>query len=68
MKLEKLKRDIDLVQSISGGYFFDDINIVPIIQYYIKKLDLTAYALYQLMPLAESDWNKKIMKEKKKFY
>ena len=67
MKLEKLKRDIDLVQSISGGYFFDDINIVPIIQYYIKKLDLTAYALYQLMPLAESDWNKKIMKEKKNF-
>ena len=67
MKLEKLKRDIDLVQSISSGYFFEDINIVPIIQYYIKKLDLTAYALYELMPLAESDWNKKILKEKKNF-
>ena len=67
LKLEKYRQDIELVQSISGGYFFDDINIVPIIQYYIKKLDLTAYALYELMPLAESDWNKKILKEKKVF-
>ena len=67
LKLEKYKRDIELVQSISKGYFFDDINIIPIIQYFIKKLDLTAYALYELMPLAESDWNKKILKEKKNY-
>ena len=67
LKLEKYKQDIELVQSISKGYFFEDINIIPIIQYFIKKLDLTAYALYELMPLAESDWNKKILKEKKNF-
>ena len=67
LKLEKYKQDIDLIQSLSKGYFFDDINIVPIIQYYIKKLDLTAYALYELMPLAQSDWNKKILKEKINF-
>ena len=67
LKLEKYKKDIELVQSISNGYFFDDINIIPIIQYFIKKLDLTAYALYELMPLADSDWNKKIIKEKKNF-
>ena len=67
LKLEKYKQDIGKVQSLSKGYFFDDINIVPIIQYFIKKLDFTAYALYELMPLAESDWNKKILKEKKSF-
>ena len=67
LKLEKYKRDIEIVQSISNGYFFDDINIIPIIQYFIKKLDLTAYALYELMPLADSDWNKKIIKEKKNY-
>ena len=67
LKLEKYKRDIELVQSISNGYFFDDINIIPIMQYFIKKLDTSAYALYLLMPLADSDWNKKIMKEKKNY-
>lgn len=67
LKLEKYKGDIELVQSINNGYFFDDINIVPIIQYYIKKLDLTAYALYELMPLAQNDWNKQILREKKNF-
>ena len=67
LKLEKYKRDIELVQSISNGYFFDDINIIPIMQYFIKKLDVSAYALYQLMPLADSDWSKKIMKEKKNY-
>ena len=67
LKLEKYKHDIELVQSISKGYFFEDINIIPILQYFIKKLDLTAYALYELMPLAENDWNKLILKEKKNF-
>ena len=67
LKLEKYKGDIELVQSINNGYFFDDINIVPIIQYYIKKLDLTAYALYELMPLAQNDWNNQILTEKKNF-
>ena len=64
LKLEKFKNDIQLMQSLNKGYFFEDVNIVPIIQYYIKKLDLTAYAIYELMPLAQSDWNKQIFREK----
>ena len=40
----------------------DHGTMVPL--YYIKKLDLTAYALYELMPLAQNDWNNQILKEK----
>ena len=64
IKLSKRKNELLLMQQLSCGYFFDNINIIPVIQYYIKKLDLTAYAMYELMPLAETDWDKKIFRDK----
>ena len=64
IKLTKRKNEILLIQQLSSGYFFDNINIIPVIQYNIKKLDITAYAMYELMPLAETDWDRKIFREK----
>jgi serine/threonine protein kinase len=58
--LEKWKKQINLLQILNYGHFFVGINLIPIIQYNIKKLDNMSYALYELMPLAEMDLDKKI--------
>ena len=55
----------ELLQIINNIYFLESINIIPIIKYTIKKLDNTSYAVYELMPLADNDLNKKIMYTKK---
>ena len=58
--LEKWKKQISLLQILNYGHFLVGINLMPIIQYNIKKLDNMSYALYELMPLAEMDLDKKI--------
>ena len=60
--LEKWKKQLGLLQILNHAYFFDAINILPLIQYGIKKLDNMSYAIYELMPLAETDLDKKISK------
>jgi serine/threonine protein kinase len=62
--LEKWKKRLGLLQILNHAYFFEAINILPIIQYNIKKLDNMSYAIYELMPLAETDLDKKISKSK----
>jgi serine/threonine protein kinase len=56
--LEKWKKQLGLLQILNHAYFFDAINILPLIQYGIKKLDNMSYAIYELMPLAETDLDK----------
>ena len=58
------KNQIELIQILNHGFYFEAINIIPIIQYCIKKLDDMSYAVYELMPLADTDLNKKISKSK----
>ena len=60
--LEKWKKQLGLLQILNHAYFFEAINILPLIQYGIKKLDNMSYAIYELMPLAETDLDKKISK------
>ena len=62
--LEKWKKRLGLLQILNQAYFFEAINILPIIQYNIKKLDNMSYAIYELMPLAETDLDRKISKSK----
>ena len=62
--LEKWKKQLRLLQILNHAYFFEAINVLPIIKYNIKKLDNMSYAIYELMPLAETDLDKKISKSK----
>ena len=59
--LKKIKNDIEIFQVLNNGYFFESVNIIPITQYKIKKLDDISYAFYELMPLVDTDWAKKIL-------
>ena len=59
------KQHIELLQILNQGFYLETINIMPTIQYCIKKLDNMSYAIYELMPLAESDLNKKISNSRK---
>ena len=63
--LEKWQNQIEILQILNHAYFFEGINIIPTIQYCKKKLDNTSYALYELMPLAEIDLDKKITSSNK---
>ena len=59
--LDKFQKEhIELLQILNYGFFLEGINIIPIIQYCIKKLDNLSYAVYELIPLADSDLDKKI--------
>ena len=60
--LEKWKKQLRLLQILNHAYFFEAINVLPIIKYNIKKLDNMSYAIYELMPLAETDLEKKVTK------
>ncbi len=58
-ELEKIKLEISIIKTLSE---LDPENkyFVPVYQYSFKKLDLTSYSVYLLMPLAKSDWGKQI--------
>ena len=60
--LEKWKKQLGILQTLNQAYFFEAINILPIMQYNIKKLDNMSFAVYELMPLSETDLEKKISK------
>ena len=59
------KQYLELLQILNYAFFLEGINIIPIIQYYVKKLDNISYAFYELIPLADTDLNKKINNTKK---
>ncbi len=56
--LQKFKNLIEIRQTL---YNKNSENfILPIYKYIIKKIDITSYSIYILMPLANYDWNEKI--------
>jgi len=58
-ELEKIKSEINIIKILSE---IDNENkyFVQVYKYSFKKLDLTSYSIYLLMPLAISDWGKQI--------
>ena len=66
-ELEKIKMEIEILKTLSELNEEDKNFFVPIYKYSIKKLDITSYSIYFLMPLAISDWGKEI-KDKNKFF
>ena len=62
-ELEKIKSEINIIKALQEldkekKYF------IHIYKYSIKKLDITSYSIYLLMPLAISDWGKQIQNNK----
>lgn len=55
-EVQKIKQEILLVSSLPQA------NIVPIYKYLFKKLDVTTYAVYLLMPISDGDWSQEIPK------
>ena len=66
-ELEKIKMEIEIIKTLSELNEEEKKFFVPIYKYSIKKLDVTSYSIYFLMPLAISDWGKEI-KDKNKFF
>ena len=58
-ELEKIKSEINIIKILTE---IDNENkyFVQVYKYSFKKLDLTSYSIYLLMPLAISDWGKQI--------
>ena len=59
-EMEKVKNQIEIIKALNE---FDDKskkNIIEVYKYHLKKLDITSYCLYLLMPLAVTDWSKEI--------
>ena len=66
-EFEKIKMEIEIIKTLSELNEEEKKFFVPIYKYSIKKLDVTSYSIYFLMPLAISDWGKEI-KDKNKFF
>ena len=58
--LLQFKKTIELIQTLCPNNKYSENNIIPIYKYIIKKIDITSYSVYLLMPLATCDWNEKI--------
>ena len=58
--LLQFKKTIELIQTLCPNNNYSENNIIPIYKYVIKKIDITSYSVYLLMPLANCDWNEKI--------
>ena len=58
--LLKFKKTIEIIQTLCPNNKYSENNIIPIYKYVIKKIDITSYSVYLLMPLANCDWNEKI--------
>ena len=58
--LLKFKKTIEIIQTLCPNNNYLENNIIPIYKYVIKKIDITSYSVYLLMPLANCDWNEKI--------
>ena len=59
-KLEKIKNQIKIIKALNELDDNSKENIIEVYKYCLKKLDLTSYSLYLLMPLAITDWSKQI--------
>ena len=66
--IKKIKNELKILLDIQNS--FSQLNVVSIYGITSQKLDITTYALYVLMELATSDWEKEILERKKtnKYY
>ena len=66
--IKKIKNELKILLEIQNS--FSELNVVSIYGITSQKLDITTYALYVLMELATSDWEKEILERKKtnKYY
>jgi uncharacterized CHY-type Zn-finger protein len=66
--IKKIKNEIKILLDIQNS--FSHLNVVSIYGITSQQLDITTYALYVLMELATSDWEKEILERKKtnKYY
>ncbi len=62
-EIEKAKNQIEVLKVLSELDDESKKSILEIYKYCLKKLDLTSYCLYLLMPLAKTDWLKQIEDE-----
>ena len=66
--IKKIKNELKILLDIQNS--FSNLNVVSIYGITSQQLDITTYALYVLMELASSDWEKEILERKKtnKYY
>ena len=61
--IKKIKNELRILLDIQNS--FSNLNVVSIYGINSQQLDITTYALYVLMELASSDWEKEILERKK---
>ena len=61
--IKKIKKELKILLEIQNT--LSDLNVVSIYGITSQQLDITTYALYVLMELAVSDWEKEILERKK---
>ena len=66
--IKKIKNELQILLDIQNSG--QELNVVEIYGMTSSQLDLTTYALYVLMELASTDWEKEILerKKEKKYY
>jgi len=62
-EVEKIKNEIEILKVLCELDNDSKKSILEIYKYCIKKLDITSYCFYFLMPLAKTDWLKQIEDE-----
>ena len=61
--IKKIKKELKILLDIQNS--FSQLNVVNIYGITSQQLDITTHALYVLMELASSDWEKEILERKK---
>ena len=61
--IKKIKNELKILLDIQNS--FSQLNVVSIYGITSQQLDITTHALYVLMELASSDWEKEILERKK---
>jgi len=61
--IKKIKNELKILLDIQNS--FSQLNVVSIYGITSQQLDITTHALYVLMELATSDWEKEILERKK---
>ena len=61
--IKKIKKELKILLDIQNN--FSQLNVVSIYGITSQQLDITTHALYVLMELAISDWEKEILERKK---
>ena len=67
--IKKIKKELKILLDIQNK-LSSSLNVVPIYGITSQQLDITTYALYVLMELAVTDWEKEVLERKKsnKYY